>query len=131
MVASSRLTTNCVWGIGLVTWRMVHKLVMPLPLPGFQIDTNQALAKKIVARPVATVIIRCGCLDRQIDQAQIFVHGNLVPDASVAVLGPGSVQPGLVTELTPPRDGVELPNFLSCSHIERPNQTFRVVMGFH
>src|SRR6266705_6499847 len=110
---------------------MMHKLVMPLPLAGFQIETDQALARQIVARPVASVVVRRGRLDRQIDQAQIFVHSDLVPDASVAVLGPGSLLPGLVAELARPGDSVELPNLFPCPHIERPNQTFSVVMAFN
>src|ERR1700681_570605 len=109
---------------------MVHELVVPLPVPGFQIETHQALAKKIVTRPVATVIVRRGRLDREIDQAKVFVHSDLVPDASVAVVGPGSIQPGLVAELTFPGDGVELPNLFPGPSIKRTNQAFGVVMAF-
>src|ERR1700674_1531984 len=110
---------------------MVNELVVPLPLPGFQIETHQALAKEVVTRPVAPVIVRRGRLDWEIDQAKVFVHSDLVPDASVAVVGPGSVQPGVVAELTLSGDGVELPNLFPGPSIKRANQTFGVVMAFN
>src|SRR5262245_56653249 len=37
--------------------RMMHDLEMPLPLPGFQVYANQALAEKVVAGAVPAVEI--------------------------------------------------------------------------
>src|SRR5579864_3049305 len=110
---------------------MMHELVEPLPLPGFQIDAHQAFAKQIVTRSVAAVIVRSGRLDREIDQAQIFIHGDLVPDTRVAVVGPRSIQPSVVAELAFPGDGVELPDLFPGPDIKRANQTLGIVMGFN
>ena len=45
-------------GIVIVPEGMVHQLVMPLALPGFQINTDEALGKQVVSRPMSAVVIR-------------------------------------------------------------------------
>ena len=60
---------------------------MPLALAGLQIHRDHALAEQSVARAMAAVVIAGRQFDRQIDQAQIFIHANLPPDAGVAGVG--------------------------------------------
>ena len=52
---------------------MVHELVVPLPLPGLQIDADQALGEQVVAGTMAAVEVGRGRLDRQVDEAELFV----------------------------------------------------------
>ena len=89
--------------------RMMHELKMPFALAGFQIDAHEALGKQVVAGPMAAVVIRCRRLDRQIDEAELFVHADLRPHAHVAVECPRIVLPGLVAVLAGIRNRVEAP----------------------
>ena len=65
--------------------RMVHELEVPLALAGLQIDADEALGEQVVAGPVAAVEVRRRRLDRQVDEAELLVDGDLRPDAGVAV----------------------------------------------
>ena len=102
----------------VVPHRMMHHLVMPLPLAGLQIDANQAVGEQIVARPMSAILIRRRIFHRQIDQAEIFIHGDLRPDAGVAVDFGRVVQPGVVAELARFRNRVELPKLLAGPDVE-------------
>jgi hypothetical protein len=108
---------------------MVHELVVPLPLPGFQIDADQAFGKQVVAGTMAAVEVRRGRLDRQVNEAELFVRGDLRPDADVAVVGPRLLLPGVVAELAWTGNRVERPQQLAGAHVERPHQALGVVVG--
>src|SRR5207249_9955076 len=102
---------------------------MPLPLSRLQIDTDEALGKQIVSRPMSAEVIRGWRFDRQIDQAEFFIYGDLRPDACVAVSGPGAVFPRLVSKLTRSRDGIEPPKLFAGAHVEGAHEPFGVVMS--
>ena len=77
----------------------MHELEMPLARAGLQIDADEAFGEEIVAGPVAAVEVGRWRLDRQIDEAELFVDGDLRPHADVAVGGPRLVLPRVVAEL--------------------------------
>src|SRR5256885_6381178 len=72
--------------------------IYPLPLHDalpicLQIDADEAFRKEVVTGPVAAVEIGARCFHRQVDEPQIFVDGDVAPDADVAVDGPRVVFP--------------------------------------
>ena len=77
----------------------MDELEMPLALAGLQIDADEALGEQVVAGTMAAVVIGRRRFDRQVDQAEIFVDGDLRPDAGVAVGRPRLVLPRVVAEL--------------------------------
>src|SRR5271165_1511020 len=68
--------------------------------------------------------------DREIDQVELFVGGDLSPDASVAGVGPGIVQPGLDSEFAGLRDGVKDPQTFSGVYVVAANVAFDVLVAF-
>src|ERR1700739_497282 len=83
---------------------MVHHLEVPLPLTRFQVHAEQALTEQIVAWTMAAVEIGCGRFNREVNQSEFFVDGDLRPDSRVAVCGPRIVVPSCVdmpTNTTP------------------------------
>src|SRR5207249_6824660 len=105
---------------------MMDQLEMPFALAGFQIDADQRFAEKIVAGTMATVKIAGGRFDGQIDEAELFVDGNLRPYASVAGVFGGALFPCVVAELAFFRDGVKNPETLAGTDVEAPNVSFIV-----
>src|SRR5437667_12177571 len=87
----------------------MHDLVVPLFLPGLQIDADEAVAVQIVAGTMAAVQIRRRILDRQIHEAELFVDGHLRPDARASVDRPRFFFPGTVAELALAQDRVDVP----------------------
>src|SRR5262245_3363558 len=102
---------------------------MPLPLSGFQINANQAFAIDIVAGPMPAVVIGGGRFDRQVNEPEILVDGDLSPHAGVAVLSPRPVFPRLVSRLARSGHRIKPPELFAGSHIERAHQAFSVVMS--
>src|ERR1700687_684049 len=98
---------------------MVYQLVMPFASAGFQIHANQTLAQKIVAGPMATVVIPGGRLYRQVGKPQFLVDRHLRPETRVARMLGGDIEPRVVAELAPARDRVEDPQALTRAHVER------------
>ena len=82
---------------------------MPFPLPGPEIDADEALGEQVAPGPMAAVVVARRRLDRQIRQAEIFVDRDLRPDAGVAVLIPRVVHPRVVAEFSRHRNRVEDP----------------------
>src|SRR5262249_14107067 len=113
----------------IVPDRMMHDLKMPFPLSGLQIDRDQALAKKIVSRSVPAIEVRSRRLHRQVDYPQLFVHGDLSPDARVAVHAPGIVEPRVVAKFTRPGNRMESPKLFACPYIECADLSLDVVMS--
>src|SRR6266478_185199 len=105
---------------------VVHQLEVPLPLPGFQIYTDQTFAEQIVSRPVAPVKITCRGFDWQVNQPELLVHGDLGPHARVAGVFGRAVQPGVVAELAFLGDGVKYPETFARAHVEPAHVTFIV-----
>src|SRR5207302_5179314 len=108
--------------------RVMHDLEVPLALAGFQIDAHEAVAEQIVAGPVAAVLIGSRILNREVDEAEIFIDRDPSPDACVAIDGVGVVLPRLCTELAGSGNGVESPQRLAGLHIKRAHEALRVVV---
>ena len=77
---------------------------------------------------MAAVEIRRRRFDRQVDEAELFVHGDLRPHADVAVDRPRVLLPRLVAELARTRNRVELPELLAGPHVEGAHQALGVVV---
>src|SRR5207247_10108001 len=90
---------------------------------------DEAVAVQIVAGTMAAVQIRRRILDRQIHEAELFVDGDLRPDARVSVDRPRFFFPGIVAELARARDRVEGPEELAGPRVPCADEPLRVVMG--
>src|SRR5580698_3100540 len=97
---------------------------MPLSLPRLQIDADQALAKKIIARTMASIIIARRRFDRQINQSQLLVYSHLRPDAGIAGVLCRSLVPAIVADLALHRNRMENPKALAGLHIESAHIAF-------
>src|SRR5882724_1519942 len=106
--------------------RMMHQLEMPFALAGFQVDADQRFAEEIVAGAMAAVKIAGWGFDRQIDKAELFVDGNLRPDAGVAGVFGGALFPGVVAKFAFLGDGVKNPEALAGTDVEAANVSFIV-----
>ena len=106
-------------------------LVVPLALAGLQVDADEAVAEQVVAGTMAAVEVRRRILDRQVDQAELLVDGDLRPHAGVAVLRPRLLLPGVVAEFTRLRDRVERPEQLAGADVPRAHQALGVVVRLH
>src|SRR2546428_5421520 len=99
---------------------------MPDALARLQVDRHEALAKQIVAGPMAAEIVAGGHLDRQVRDAELLVNLKLTPQASMSGVRPRVLQPRVVAELTGLRNRVEDPLPLPRLHVERANEALRV-----
>ena len=88
-------------------------LEVPAPLPGLDVEREDAAAEQVVARPVARVALHRRGIGHEIDEPQLGVGGGGGPRRHVARPLPGVVVPRLVPELAGARDGVELPEHLA------------------
>src|ERR1035438_4935049 len=102
-------------------------------LTGFEIYAAQRFAEQVGARTVAAVVIAGGRFDRQVDQAELLIHGDLRPDAGVAGVVGGTVFPAVVAQFVLERDGVEDPESLAGAHVEAAHVAFVVAhaLGSH
>src|SRR6516164_10103199 len=107
---------------------MVNHLVVPLALAGLQIDADDALGEEVVTGTMAAVVIGSRRFDRQIHEAEFLVDRDLCPDAVVAIGSPRVSFPRIAAELAGARNGVERPEQLTASDIERADQALRVVV---
>src|SRR5262249_48328254 len=97
---------------------VMDQLIMPFALAGFQIDGHEGLSKQSIAGSMAPVDIAGRQLDRQIRQAEFFVHADLSPHPSIADVVGGIIQPGVASKLARLRDGVKYPKTFARTHIE-------------
>src|SRR5947209_6539243 len=91
---------------------------MPAPVPGLQIDRDEALAEETVAGPMAAVIVAGRKFHRQIGEAELFIDGNLPPHAGVAGVGPRILFPGVVAEFARTGNRMEDPKALAGVYVE-------------
>ena len=77
---------------------------------------------------MAAVEVRRRRLDRQVREAELFVHADLRPHARVAVERPRVLFPRLVAEFAGARNRVEPPELLARAHVVRPHRALRVVV---
>ena len=97
---------------------VVHRLVVPHPLAGVEVDGDDAARVQVVAGPVAAVIVAGGRLHGEVGHVQLGVDGPLRPHPGVAGVAPRVVQPGVVAELVAAGDGVEDPLALAGAGVE-------------
>src|SRR5438045_1648419 len=102
---------------------------MPLPLAGFDIDSHEAFTEQAGPGPIAAVIISSGQFDGKVHEAEIRIDRNLRPDAGVACIFGGSVEPGIITELALFRNGVKDPEALAGANVERADVAFVVCLA--
>ena len=97
---------------------VVHQLEMPQTFACPELDGDDAFAEQVVAGPIPAVIVAGRHLDRQVRDPELFIDGDLRPDARVARVGGGLVLPCVRAELAGARDGVEGPEPLARPHVE-------------
>ena len=108
---------------------MMNGLKVPDPLTRMEIERDEAIGEQIVSVPVTAVVVARRHLDGQIDDAQLFVYGDLCPHSRVARVLPGVVQPSVIAELARPRERVEDPEALAGSGVETSEVTFGLLLG--
>ncbi len=111
--------------------RVMDDLVVPLLLAGLQVDAHQAVAVQVVAEAMTAVEVRRRILDRQVDEAEFFVHRDLRPHAGVAVVRPRLLLPRVVAEFAGTRNRVERPQHLAAAHVVGADQALGVVVRLH
>jgi hypothetical protein len=99
----------------------MHELVVPLPLSGPDIHSDQALAEQPITRTMPAVDIAGRQLDREVSQSEFLIDTDLSPHTGIAVSVCRTVFPGIVSELPLQRDGVKDPQALARFHIEAAN----------
>ena len=87
----------------------MHRLEVPHPLAGLDVERDQALGEQVVARPVAAVVVAGRRARRQVHVAQLLVGAHRRPDVGVARVAPRLVAPGVGAEVVPPRHRAEDP----------------------
>ncbi len=105
---------------------VMHELVVPDALAGLQIDGDEAFAEQIVAGTMSAEIVAGWNFNGQVGDAELLVDGDLRPHAGVAGVGPRIFQPGVVAELTGPRDGVKRPEAFPGARVVAAHVPFRV-----
>src|SRR5207248_250719 len=104
---------------------VMDELVMPLPLASLEIDGDEAFTEQTASRPMTSVDVSGGQFDGQIRQTEFFVDADLSPYAGVSGVFCGTFfQPGVVTELTDARNGVEDPKPLARLDVESADVAF-------
>ena len=91
---------------------------MPLAFAGLQIDSDQTLAIEAIAWSMAAVVVARRHLDRQVNDPELFVHGDLSPHTRVARVRRGSFEPRVGAEFARLRNRVEDPEPLAGAHVE-------------
>src|SRR5262249_49655215 len=88
---------------------VMNELVVPDAPTGFRIETNDAVGEKVIAGPVATIIVARWCFDWEIDVAQVEIGAHRCPNCSVAGVLPRITAPCIVAEFAPLRNRMERP----------------------
>ena len=106
---------------------VMHGLVMPLALPGLDVQRDDAVGEQRVAGPMAAVVIAGGHFGRHVDESELRIGAHLRPRAGVAVVFRRTLQPGVVAELALLRDGVEDPQPLAGANVVAAHVALRVL----
>ncbi len=102
---------------------VVHRLEVPDPLSGLDVDGDDALREQVVAGAHAPVPVVRRRPRRQIDVAQLLVDGHRAPHVGVAAVAPRLVLPRLGPELAALGNGVEDPLHLAGPGVEGADVT--------
>src|ERR1035437_1088055 len=82
----------------------MDNLVMPLALPGREIEADNGIAEQIISRTMAAIVISSWIFDGQVHEAEVFICRHLRPYPGVPVGRPRIVLPGIVPELAGARN---------------------------
>src|SRR5262245_42733371 len=107
---------------------MMHQLEMPLSLPGPQIDADDAFREQMVSGTMTAVVIRRRRFNGQVDEAELFIDGDLRPHTGIAVHRPRIVLPRFVAKFAGTGDRVERPQQFAGAYVERAHDAFGVVV---
>ena len=109
-------------GRGIVIPQIVmHRLKMPEPFAGAQIEREQAIAEEIRSHAVRAVPVVGRRSQREVADGALLVDGDLTPGIDAADVFPGVGRPRLIAELPGTRHGVEGPEQLSGQHVVCPD----------
>src|SRR4029453_15370259 len=89
---------------------VVEKLKVPEPLARAQFEREQRVAEQVISLAIASPQIECRRPERKVADAALLVDGELGPCVRAAGRLPRIRRPGVVAELTRPRDRVKRPD---------------------
>ena len=101
----------------VVPHAVVHKLEMPYLLARARIKSDEALSKEIVPGAMSTVGVIRGRLGRYIHIAELLIRRHRCPRPRMARVSPGIILPGVVSELTCPRNSMKDPHALARMYV--------------
>ena len=90
--------------IVIIPETVVDHLKVPNTRSGFDIEGDQTLGKKIIAKTVTTIIVIGRRSGRQVDISELLVSTYDLPDVSVSLVSPRFVKPCISTEVISPSD---------------------------
>ena len=97
--------------------------------PVFRSTRDQASAEQVVARTMAAIEIRRGRLDRQVDEAELFIDArSAVQTPVLPLIDHESFSHVSLPNSPGPRNGVERPEQLAGPHVEGANEPLGVVV---
>src|SRR5262245_51171019 len=92
----------------------MHRLEMPFVFAGIGIDSDDRVAVKIGAGPIATPIVACGRSERHVEEIPFGVDGHVPsPDIHALTSLPSIIQPRFVAWVAGLRDRFKLPDLLA------------------
>src|ERR1035437_764416 len=106
----------------------MDNLVMPLALPGREIEADNGIAEQIISRTMAAIVISSWIFDGQVHEAEVFICRHLRPYPGVPVGRPRIVLPGIVPELAGARNRVEGPHQLARMDVVGAHRALGVIV---
>ena len=100
-------------GIVVIPDIVVDHLVVPHPLPGGGVESNQRIAEQVHPFSVSAIEVVLGAGGGDVDDAALRIEGDLAPGIRPPDGLPGVFRPGVVAKFTGVRDGVEAPDELA------------------
>src|SRR4029450_7666646 len=95
-----------------------------------EIDRDETFAEQSVSRTMSAVVVPRRQLHRQVHQTQLFVGGDLAPDAGVPGIRPRILFPRVVPELARLGNRMEDPQTLAGPHVVAAHVPFLVAAAF-
>ena len=109
---------------------VMNELVVPHPLAGAYVETDDAVGEQIVTQAMAAVVVRGHRRGRNVDVAELRVRAQIAPGVAVAGVAPRFVFPGVGAELVGAlRHDVKLPQPLSGAHVVGEDEAGRPLLG--
>ena len=102
---------------------MVNELIVPHPFSRAHVETEDSVAKQIVTRSAAAILVTGNGSGGQIDISQLMVGGHHAPHVGSAVFPPGAFGPRVGAEFAVTRNGVERPQTFTGAYVDSPDVT--------